>query len=211
MPTDPISNLKNWASLHVQNTEREIAKVMFLRLLCHTRTLDAFSNWFLLVVGASFTLIVPNLASVATIIPAEAIRAFLILLIASSLCGIIEKLFAMKVDMRLQTAEALEKDLGSRLRTAEEEEKKILEAAEFWKTPVVTAIDFRRVVETLVSTYPRWLRKRAMKKADAGFRDPLDGFKDASREFWRQGCWFGAQFLFLIAAFVVVALTIKYS
>src|SRR5690606_17521715 len=186
---DPIASLKTWASFHVQNTEREIAKVMFVRLLSNSRTLDAFSNWFLLLVGASFALVVPNVAAVVTIVPAGAVRAFLVLLIASALCGVMQKVFAGIVDMRLQMAEALEKDLGERLKAADEEAKKILQASEFWKTPVDVEIDYRRAVGTLISTYPRWMRKRAMKKADAGYKDPLDGFKDASREFWRQSYW----------------------
>jgi hypothetical protein len=138
-PIDPIDNLKNWAALHIQNTERDLAKSMFTQLLSQTGTLDSFSNWFLLLIGASFALIVPNLGAVSKILAFGSIRWFLLLFIAGALCGVAQKFFAMSVDMRLRLAGALEKDWTERLHAAEEEEKKIQAAAVHWGASVNTS------------------------------------------------------------------------
>jgi hypothetical protein len=55
---------------------------------------------------------------------------------------------------------------------------------------------------------PRWVKKRAHKKAEAGLKDPLDGYKDALRAFWRQSWCFTAQCVFILAATVVIAVNI---
>jgi hypothetical protein len=208
IPTDPVENLRNWAALHVQNTERDLAKSMFTQLLSQTGSLDSFSNWFLLLIGASTALVIPNLEAVSKILPFGAIRWFLLLFIGSALCGVAQKFFAMSVDMRLRLAGALEKDWAQRLQAADEEEKKIQAAATHWGAAVDTKIDIHRVVAPVLEVTPNWVKKRAKKKAEAGLKDPLDSYKDGLRAFIRQSWCFAAQCVFILAATVVIAVSI---
>jgi hypothetical protein len=203
---EPENSLHKQAAKFVLDTEQSLAKVLFLALLSHSPTLDRFSSGMFILVGAVFALIVPNLSTIVDLTSPETAKWFMLLLLLGSLCGIAQKFLAVSIAFRVQIADEIETKFRENFAKAEVEERRILQAAEALRVPVATVIDLKRVVEMLISTYPKMLKERARAKARLGERNPLFVHQEASRFLWRQSIWFSAQFILLMTAFALLVL-----
>jgi hypothetical protein len=153
-----------------------------------SQSLDSFCSWLLLGVGATYTFVLSNLASLQDLIAVASVRASLYLLLAAIAVGVVQRWLAATVAASCATSEKAD-EIGCNLSAQEVE--------------VDFAVVFREMQRGLF--YPaKWMARRSFKKAMKG--DFAVGGRLAAALSQAQ-----AWLTFLLVALVIAALAVTAS
>lgn len=150
-----------------------------------SRSLDSFCSWLLLGVGAAYTFVLSNLASLQSLIAVDSVRTSLYLLLAAIAVGVIQRWLAATVAASCATSEKAD-EIGRSLADQDIE--------------VDFAVVFREMERGLF--YPaKWIARRSLRKAMEG--DYAVGGRVAAALSQAQ-----AWLTFLLVALVISALAV---
>jgi hypothetical protein len=201
--------LKNWASILTDNTERDLSKEAFKSMLLNSRSWDIFSSWILLISGATFTLIIPNLELLKNLMSLVNIKFFLLLLLGSSVFGVIAKYFSTAIEVLLNITIAVEGQFLQILNRFETEKTKIENSAKQDNLEINVEIDIKRVVQPIINQFPKFYHRFLWKALEAGKKDLLINYKKATKYTLIRGCCITIQIAFFIIAVLIFAVNIK--
>ncbi len=204
-----ISYLENWASSLIENTERELSRELFRSMLLNSRSWDIFSSWILLVTGATFALIIPNLESLKNLVSLINIKLFLFLLLGSSVFGIIAKYFSTIIEVLLNITVAIESQFLQILNRFETEKTNIENSAKQSALEINVEIDIKRVIQPIVDQFPKIYHHFIWKALEEGKKDLLLNYKKATKYTLIRGFCITIQIIFFIMAVLVFAVNIK--
>ena len=142
------------------STEEKLLRAYTSSLLSTSPTIDKFSTWLLVGIGATATLIITNIESISKIVSFEHIRTSLLLLIISGLLGFLEKYLALDTQVNLSQEETLRAILAS-LSSDYEFRKRVVERKEKLdgkKTSI--NIDIPKVLTQYAGLHPWPVRRR---------------------------------------------------
>jgi hypothetical protein len=164
MSNDPrTAPLEEWNRLARENAENAIVSSMFDAALKSTAHISTFSNWLLLATAAVASFILANSEKVISLIGKTGFIVGGVFLCASCIFGLLSSVFALRCKIAIDTSIATRETFFHHLEKYEEEERVIIEGAEFFGITLHTGIRIHRVLEEFLKPFPLWVRWLAKK------------------------------------------------
>lgn len=203
-------DLKKWTNNLIEDTERNLSKEVFKSILLNNRSMDIFSSWILLISGATFTLVIPNLESIKNLIGLINIQTFLYLMLISSIFGILAKYCFIIADIFFNVTIALESRFPQIINKFESEKTKIINIANQNSLSIKNIeIDAKRVMQPIIDQFPKIYHRFMWKVFNEGKKDLLLNYKKAAKFSLKGNFYMTMQIIFLVVAILIFAINIK--
>lgn len=197
-------SLSNWAQIVQANTERRLAKAMFVSALNSSNIGGAFSGWLLAISGATIGLAFSDIESVLKILSPAELRTAFGFLFASCAAGFVARIAGSYVDLYRQLSTELEATVGAILEEHYLEAEKIKKTAGNLVEPPDLEPDLQRAVAQFLECIPSPFRQLALRSMAKGQADPLFIYKRATKIYFGQGLVVVVQ----VALFALFAITL---
>jgi len=147
--------------------ELKITKSMFMSVLKTSAIVDKTSSWFLGGVAATSALLIANISAISIFISSNIIGLMIMLLIISIMFGFIQKYLATRINIHVSVTEAIEPIVEQNVSKG-------------------TEVDFLKIVGVIKKATPWYQKKEVEKSIVESAKDPLYGYKNASKMYNRQ-------------------------
>ena len=198
--------LENWAEINKKNTEIDFVESLFTGALVSSAIIDRFSTWLLAGTGATAALMIANFDKLKPVLGALTIKQSINVLLVSALFGFLAKYKSIYCQIMLAIGEEIKKRLIPLMEKHEEDEDKIVDAAEQHDLQIETKIDLSIVITEYCRAFPRlmhwWLKKQFLQ----GLSDRLASSRKAANGLFWQGNYTVLQFFsFLLFVYLSVS------
>jgi hypothetical protein len=207
--SDRKEELVEEAKTLAKATETKLRGVIWRAIIENATEDEALSNGALILVGAMFALIIPNLRDLFQVFDLVPLKAAFVTLLSSAVLGLMAKAAHRAIKSKIDTNEsdrrfeAIYLEYAERLKTLSDE-------ATAFGVEIGDTLDLREIVKPLDSLFPglaRWAIKRLRRGYEKS--DPDRNWRSAYRRSLGYTFAVGFQLILLIAAVLLLLINLK--
>jgi hypothetical protein len=181
------SPLEEWNRLERENTENAIVCSMFLAGVKTSSAIDDFTTWLLVGSAAIGAFFITNADQLIPVISSNGFLVIGMLLCASSLLGIVSKIYGVLCRIGLGVTEAVQETFQKHLEKYAEVEDEIQETAIKSGVSIDTGIRIERVMSEFLKPMPKLVKWMINRQLIKGYTTPQSGYYILVNRFNLQG------------------------
>lgn len=172
--------LQEWARIAKENAEIEAAQAVLHAVISTAPSIEKFITWLLAGSAAAAALMLANLDGLLRVFAISELRAVILLLLLSTLIGLIGKALSVLIQTQIETIEQVKKRMGKVLDEYGKTEEKIEQSAAKRGQEVEMELSPVGIFALLKPAIPKLLHRWLDKSVEHGMQDRLLGLKRAA-------------------------------
>lgn len=179
--------LTDWNRLNIENTENKLVSVIYENIIESTSLIESYSTWLTAGTAATVGLLITNVSTILPFLTATGFKTTGLLLVASILCGVCSKFFAIQCFIADKQSETKTQKVSTVMAAYQEDVRKIEALAKQQGRTLSTDLNMVRVLNTFSTPFPWWFKRFILPRMIRGANNPHAGYLIPLR-FYRAQC-----------------------